>query len=185
MPEKPKILRQSQIAKTRLFGVEQVELRFSNGEERTYERLLSPQIPAVLIVALRSDQQVVLIREYCCGSHQHELSLPKGALDYTDEPLFTAANRELMEETGFGAKRFTELKPLSLSPGYMGHKIHVVLAEDLYEQRLEGDEPEPIEVSFHPLEDIATLVAMSDFTEARSLAALYMVRDIIRARKQV
>src|SRR5690606_21124984 len=94
-----------------------------------------------------------------------------------------AANRELMEEAGYGARQFTELKKLSLSPSYMGHLIHIVLAEDLYEKRLPGDEPEPIEVFEHPLEDIDSLIANEDFTEARSLAALYMARDIVRQRK--
>jgi ADP-ribose diphosphatase len=65
----------------------------------------------------------------------------------------------------------------------MGHLIHIVLAEDLYEKRLPGDEPEPIEVIEHPLEDIDSLIASEDFTEARALAALYMARDIVRQRK--
>ena len=184
MPEKPTILSHELVAKSRLFGIERMELRFSNGEERVYERLCTPSIPAVLVVALKENGNVLLIREYCGGTHSYEVSLPKGAMDHVHEPMFDAANRELMEETGYGAKQFSELKALSLSPGYMGHKIHVVLAEDLYEKRLPGDEPEPIEVIEHPLEDIDALVAREDFTEARSLAALYMTRDIVRARSK-
>jgi len=64
----------------------------------------------------------------------------------------------------------------------MGHIIHVVMAENLYEKRLEGDEPEPLEVIEHSLEDMDTLIGAEDFTEARALAALYMVRDIVRDR---
>lgn len=184
MREKPTILSHEIVAKSRLFGIERLELRFSNGEERVYERLRTPSIPAVLVVAIKDSGHVILIREYCGGTHAYEVSLPKGAMDHPHEPMFDAANRELMEETGYGARKFTELKALSLSPGYMGHKIHVVLAEDLYEQRLPGDEPEPIEVLEHPLEDIDALVARDDFTEARSLAALYMTRDIVRARSK-
>ncbi|MGB3620927.1 MAG: ADP compounds hydrolase NudE, partial [Ketobacter sp.] len=61
--------------------------------------------------------------------------------------------------------------------------IHIVLAQDLYPKTLPGDEPEPLEVVEHPLEDIESLLAMDDFTEARALAALYMARDIYRKRK--
>ena len=179
MHTKPEILKTELIARSRLFGIERVELKFSNGEEREYERLRTPTIPAVMIVALKDDKTVLLIREYCCGTENYQLTLPKGAMDL-GERVFEAANRELMEEVGYGAHKFTELKQLTLSPGYMGHTIHVVLAENLYEKRLEGDEPEPLEVIEHSLEDMQTLIGAEDFTEARALAALYMVRDMAR-----
>ncbi|RLU00629.1 ADP compounds hydrolase NudE [Ketobacter sp.] len=182
MPQKPTILDHQLVAESRLFGIERLQLRFSNGEERVYERLRTPRIPAVLVVAVKDNGNVLLVREYACGTHNYQLALPKGAMD-GHETVFEAANRELMEEAGYGARAFTELKALSMSPGYMGHMIHVVLAEDLYEKTLSGDEPEPLERVEHPLEDIDSLLLMDDFTEARSLAALYMVRDIMRNRK--
>ncbi|MEE2733164.1 MAG: ADP compounds hydrolase NudE [Pseudomonadota bacterium] len=182
MPQKPTILDHQLVAESRLFGIERLQLRFSNGEERVYERLRTPRIPAVLVVAVKDNGNVLLVREYACGTHNYQLALPKGAMD-GHETVFEAANRELMEEAGYGARAFTELKALSMSPGYMGHMIHVVLAEDLYEKTLPGDEPEPLERVEHPLEDIDSLLLMDDFTEARSLAALYMVRDIMRNRK--
>ena len=181
MPQKPIILDHQLVAESRLFGIERLQLRFSNGEERVYERLRTPRIPAVLVVAVKDNGNVLLIREYACGTHSYQLALPKGAMD-GQETVFEAANRELMEEAGHGAHQFTELKALSLSPGYMGHMIHIVMAENLFEQTLPGDEPEPLEVIEHPLEDIDSLLAAEDFTEARSLAALYMARDIIRNR---
>lgn len=181
MTTKPEILKQELIARTRFFGVEQIELRFSNGEERVYERLKAPTIPAVMMVPLTANNTILLIREYSGGTDNYQLTLPKGAMDL-GETIEQAANRELMEEVGFGARHFIPLKKLTLSPGYMGHFIHVLLAEDLYPQRLDGDEPEPLEVIEHPLEDIDTLLARDDFTEARAIAALYMVRDIVRDR---
>ncbi|CBL45485.1 Conserved hypothetical protein [gamma proteobacterium HdN1] len=182
MPVKPKILKREVVAQSRFFGVEQLHLRFSNGVERVYERLRSPRIPAVMVVALKDEDTVLLIREYSGGLDNYQLTLPKGALEL-GEPLFDGACRELREEVGFGARRFKELKRLSLSPGYMGHMIYVVLAEDLYPAPLDGDEPEPLEVVEHPLEDMDRLIRAADFTEARALAALYMVRDLIRERR--
>ncbi len=183
MTTKPEILKQELIARTRYFGVEQIELRFSNGEERVYERLKAPTIPAVMMVPLTERNTVLLIREYSGGTDNYQLTLPKGAMD-PGETVEQAANRELMEEVGHGAKQFTRLKKLTLSPGYMGHHINVVLAEDLYPERQDGDEPEPLEVIEHPLEDIDGLLARDDFTEARAMAALYMVRDMVRSRKR-
>ena len=183
MTTKPEILKKELIARTRFFGVEQLELRFTNGVERVYERLRAPMTPAVMMVPLKDDNTVLLIREFSGGTEDYQLTLPKGAMD-AGETVEQAANRELMEEVGYGANKFTKLKKLSLSPGYMGHMINVMLAEDLYEQRLEGDEPEPLEVVEHPLEDLDALVLREDFTEARALATLFIVRDMIRARRQ-
>lgn len=177
----PEILDRRIVARSRLFAVEQLELRFANGVERTYERLITPPIPAVLVVPLIDERTVLLIREYGAGVERYELALPKGARGH-GEGVVETANRELMEECGYGARMLTPLTELTLSPGYMGHRIVVVLAEDLYPQRVDGDEPEPIEVVPWPLADIDGLLARDDFSEARSLAALYMVRDRQRAK---
>ncbi len=65
------------------FRVEQLQLRFSNGVERTYERLRGKAggLGAVMIVAMTDAEHVVLVEEYCAGSDAYELSLPKGLID--------------------------------------------------------------------------------------------------------
>ncbi len=178
MPKLPEILKR-EIKQSQLFKVEQLELRFSNGVERRYERLLGRVVGAVLIVAVRDDGQVLLIREYACGTHSYELALPKGRLE-AGESILEGANRELMEETGFGARSLQEITSLTLAPGYMAHRTHVVLARDLYPKKLEGDEPEPIEVVPWSLEHLYSLSQREDCSEGRSLAALYLVRDLLQ-----
>lgn len=178
MPKLPEILNR-QVAESQLFKVEQLDLRFSNGVERRYERLLGKAVGAALIVAIRDDGKVLLIREYACGTHSYELALPKGRLE-KNESILEGANRELMEETGYGAKKLTEITSLTLAPGYMAHRTHIVLAQDLFEQKLEGDEPEPIEVVPWSLDDLLALTQREDCTEGRTIAALYMVRDYLQ-----
>ncbi len=173
-------MKRRETARTRLFRVEELLLRFANGVERVYERLSHPPHGAVLVVALLDDDTVLLIREYGAGVEGYELGLPKGAC-HAGEDRLAAANRELMEETGYGAHHLEFLKTVTLSPAYMNHRIDLVLARDLYEKRLPGDEPEPIEVVPWALSDLENLVMRDDFTEARSLAALYMVRDRLAA----
>ena len=72
-----------------------------------------------------------------------------------------------------------KLTALSLAPGYMTHVTHIVLARDLYPEKLEGDEPEELEVVPWPIRDLHTLVARDDCTEGRSIAALYIARDYL------
>lgn len=179
MPVKPVILKQREAARTQLFYVEELSLRFSNGVERTYERLRTGGMGAVMIVAMLDEDTVLLIREYGAGFHDYQLSLPKGAVD-KGETLLEAANRELMEEVGYGANHIEVIKEMSLSPSYMEHTLTVLFASDLYEKRLPGDEPEEIEVIPFKLSQLDELVAREDFTEARAIAALYMVRDKLK-----
>jgi ADP-ribose diphosphatase len=182
MAKLPQILKKSMVAQSRFFTVEELQLRFSNGVERIYERLRTPPHQAVMVVALKDDDTVLMIREYGAGLEAYTLGLPKGALE-VNETLEQGANRELQEETGHGAYQLTVLKDLTLSPSYMNSRLTVVLAEALYESRLEGDEPEPIEVLPMRLSELDEWVWREELSEARSIAALYLVRDILRARQ--
>jgi ADP-ribose diphosphatase len=162
-----------------LFKVEQLDLEFSNGEQRTYERLISRGLGAVIVAAMPDRDHVLLIREYACGVHRYELGLPKGRLE-RGESLIEGANRELQEECGYAARDLVELGHLTLAPGYMTHATHVILARDLYPSRLPGDEPEEIEVIPWPLDKLAELIQRPDCTEGRSIAALFMAREYVR-----
>ncbi|WP_047536256.1 ADP compounds hydrolase NudE [Pseudomonas sp. 11/12A] len=182
MRQKPTVLAREIVATSRLFCVEELKLRFSNGVERTYERLVGKGAGygAVMVVAMLDAEHAVLVEEYC-GTDAYELSLPKGLIE-PGEDVLAAAERELKEEAGFGARQLEHLTELSLSPGYMSQKIQVVLATDLYEERLEGDEPEPMGQSKVNLRELSTLVQNPQFTEGRALAALYLARDLLTQR---
>jgi len=178
MRKKPHILRSETIAKTRIFRIEELDLRFANGVEARYERLHGSSHGAVLVVPLLDADTVLLVREYAAGVHRYELALPKGRAE-EGETLLEAANRELMEEVGYGARRLTHVAALTLAPSYLGHVTHVILAEDLFEKRLPGDEPEEIEVVPWRLAEMTRLLAHEECTEARSIAALYIVKDLL------
>lgn len=180
MNKLPIIHRAKIVASSRLFQVEEVYLEFSNGEQRAYERLVSRGHGAVLVVPLLDDDTVLLIREYCAGTGRYELALPKGKVEQ-GEDIIAAANREIMEEVGYGAHDIRLLKSVSLSPGYMSHHTNLLVARDLYPSRSEGDEPEPIEVVPWKLSALDQLLASEECTEGRSLLALFMVRDQNRA----
>ncbi|WP_146910451.1 ADP compounds hydrolase NudE [Arenimonas daejeonensis] len=160
---------------------ETLDLEFSNGERRRYERLKSGGHGSVIIAALPDPDTVLLIREYAAGTHRYELGLPKGRMD-PGEDVLDAANRELKEEVGFGARKLTRLRAITLAPTYMSHEIHLVMAEDLYPERLPGDEPEELEVVPWRLDALNELMLLDDCSEGRSLAALFIVREILRTR---
>lgn len=174
----PEIKAVRTIARSRFFRIEELDLRFGNGVERTYERLPGSGRAAVMVVAINETNEMLLIREYAAGFHEMQLTLVKGAVD-RGESLEEAANRELKEEIGFGARRIEFIKKLDLAPGHMGFTINLLLARDLYPERLPGDEPEPPEVVAWPLADLETLIVSDEFREARAIAGLFLVRHYL------
>jgi ADP-ribose diphosphatase len=177
MPRKPEILDRRPAARSRIFHIEAVDLRFSNGATRTYERILGSR-DSVMMLPLRDDATLLLVREYAAGSDAYELGFPKGVVE-DGESVLDAANRELREEVGHGARDLRILHRCSLVPGYIQHATQIVLARDLYPSRALGDEPEPIEVVPWPLHDIDGLLARPDFTEARGIAALFLLERFL------
>ena len=181
MRKKPTILAKKLLAKTRLFRIESLDLQFSNGARRTYERLGrgDPGGGAVLIVPMLDDNTVLLIREYSAGVDRYELGLPKGKTDPGENSL-EAANRELKEEVGYGAGKLQQLKSLSVAPGYLEHMTEIVLAENLYAEKLPGDEPEELEVVPWKMDNLNQLFVRDECTEARSIAALFLTREHLK-----
>ncbi|NYZ61613.1 ADP compounds hydrolase NudE [Luteimonas deserti] len=161
------------------YRVERLDLEFGNGERRLYERLHGRGHGAVIVVPMLDADTVLLVREYAAGLHRYELGLVKGRIDAGETPI-EAADRELKEEAGYGARRLDALRTLTLAPTYMSHQATLVLARDLYPERLPGDEPEELEVVPWKLDALHELILREEFSEGRSIAALYMARDWLR-----
>lgn len=158
------------------FQRQHLDLEFSNGERRRFERLVSRGHGAVVVVPMLDEDTVLLVREYAAGLHRYELGLVKGRIDAGETPA-QAADRELKEEAGYGARRVDVLRAMTLAPTYMSHQSWLVVARDLYPEKLPGDEPEPLEVVPWKLSRLDQLMLREDFSEGRSLAALFIARQ--------
>jgi len=178
---KPVINNHKTLSKSKLFTIEQVDLEFSNGEQRQYERIVAPGAAAVLIIPVIDDQHVIMIREYSVGTERYELVFPKGKIDEGEE-ILEAANRECMEEIGYRAQQLTPLGQMSIAPGYLGFITHIILADKLVAEKHAGDEPEELQQVKCNVHKIDELLQQETLTEARSIAALYQVRDILLNR---
>ena len=181
--QKPTILNVETVARSRLFTVESVDLEFSNGVRRVYERMRPTNREAVMIVPI-VDDHLILIREYAVGTESYEVGFSKGLID-PGESVYEAANRELKEEVGFGANDLTFLKKLSMAPSYFSSKMNIVVAQDLYPESLEGDEPDPLPQVRWPLAHMMDLLEDPDFNEARNVSALFLVREWLKGQGRV
>lgn len=178
----PQIRKRTTVASSKLFRIEQLELTFSNGIERVYERMEGTGRGSVMIVPMLDENTILLIREYCAGTHSYELGFPKGLID-AGEVADYAAIRELKEEIGYGANSLQLLKSVAMAPTFFSGDMNIYLAKELYHEKLEGDEPEPLEIVPWKIVDYLTLLARDDFKEARSITALMLVLDQIRGNK--
>lgn len=161
------------------YRMERLDLEFSNGERRQFERLHGRGHGAVIVVPMLDDDTVLLVREYAAGFHRYELGLVKGRIDAGETPE-QAADRELKEEAGYGARSLVHLRELSQAPTYFSLTTQMVIARDLYPERLPGDEPEPLEVVPVRLDALHELILREDFSEGRSIAALFIAREWLR-----
>lgn len=170
----PEILTRQTVARSRLLRIEAIDLRFSNGVERQFERMQGSGRGAVMMVPFLDDDTLMLVREYAAGLHNYQLGFPKGLIDAGETPE-QAANRELKEEIGYGARELIPLKSVTMAPQFFAATMHIFIARDLYPETLPGDEPEPLELVPWSLNKVDALLDQDDFTEARSIAALLMM----------
>ena len=134
-----------------------------------------------MIVPFIDEQTFLLVREYAAGTHSYQLGFPKGLIDPGETPI-EAANRELMEEVGYGANQLDDIHTVSMAPTFFNSRMNIVVARDLYEKRLPGDEPEPLEVIPWRIDQTDELLAREDFNEARGIAALFLAQKWLGER---
>jgi ADP-ribose pyrophosphatase len=128
--------------------------------------------PAVAIVALDLDENVMLVRQPRVAAGGPLLELPAGGVEEGESPL-ASAQRELREETGLHGGDWVEVATFFTTPGYSDEKMHLFLAT-----RLERGEPSPegseeIELVRVPFEEIGSLLA--DIEDAKTLAGLLLL----------
>ncbi|TSE01391.1 NUDIX hydrolase [Skermania sp. ID1734] len=107
---------------------------------RVAEREVVEHHGAVAVVAVDANDKLVLIDQYRHPVGRRLIELPAGLLDKVDEDPLEAAKRELAEETGMGARDWSVLVDVVLSPGFTDEALRVYLAQDLFEAT--RDEPE-------------------------------------------
>lgn len=106
------------------------------------------------------------------------LEIPAGTLDVDGESTLECARRELSEEVGLAAERWTELHSIYASPGYLSERLTIFEATGLSPRRGEADETEEIEVVRLPLAEIDAAIAAVE--DAKTLVALLLLRSRLR-----
>ena len=127
----------------------------------------------VNVIAITTDGQFVMERQYRHAARKISLELPCGVMEEGETPL-EAAQRELLEETGFGGGQWKKLMELSPNPSAMSNTTHCFLAigvEKIAEQHL--DETEELSVLFMTKEEVKRMLNENQICQALMVAPLY------------
>ena len=127
----------------------------------------------VNVIAITKDGQFVMERQYRHAARKISLELPCGVMEEGETPL-EAAQRELLEETGFGGGQWKKLMELSPNPSAMSNTTHCFLAigvEKIAEQHL--DETEELSVLFMTKEEVKRMLNENHICQALMVAPLY------------
>ncbi len=118
-----------------------------------------------------TDPEIVLIRQYRHAAGQFLLELPAGRID-PGEAALAAAKREMIEETGFRAKRWSRLVRYFASPGFLGEWMQIFLAEDLRAGTATPEEDEHIELVRMRLSAALQLLRSGEIHDGKTIVGL-------------
>jgi ADP-ribose diphosphatase len=125
-----------------------------------------------------ADPDVILERQYRHAAGQFLIELPAGRVE-PGESTLAAAKREMIEETGYRAKRWTLLTKYFASPGFLGEWMQIYLARDIREGAATPEPDEQIEILRLPLSEALALVAANKIHDGKTLIGL-MLYDAAR-----
>src|SRR6202011_178482 len=120
-----------------------------------------------------SDPDIIFERQYRHAAGQFLLELPAGRVE-PEESTLAAARRELIEETGYRAKRWTLLTKYFASPGFLGEWMQIYLARDIREGAATPEPDENIEIFRLPLSQALALVAANKIHDGKTLIGLLL-----------
>jgi ADP-ribose pyrophosphatase len=117
------------------------------------------------------DPEVILERQYRHAAGQFLLELPAGRIEPGETPL-AAAKREMIEETGYRAKRWTLLTKYFASPGFLGEWMQIYLAREIRDGLAQPEADEQIEIVRLRLSQAMALVAANKIHDGKTLIGL-------------
>lgn len=169
-----------------LFRVQTDVIREPNGKEVTRDVIRHGGSAVILAIdrsKSKKDPLVLVERQFRHAAQQYLYELPAGKLD-AGEGHLEGAKRELLEETGYQARKWTKLVRYFASPGFLGEWHEVFLAEDLTPGMAQPEEDESIELQFVPLSRLLRLIDKGQIQDGKTIiSVMYYVRSQERRKK--
>ncbi|HMG01838.1 MAG TPA: NUDIX hydrolase [Edaphobacter sp.] len=183
--KKTQVLSSKVVFKGKVFSIYRDEVIEPSGVENVREVIRHNGSVVVLAIDESKnpdDPDVILERQYRHAAGQFLLELPAGRVE-PGEATLAAAKREMIEETGYRAKRWTLLTKYFASPGFLGEWMQIYLARDIRSGVAEPEADEQIDVIRMPLSEALALASANKIHDGKTLIGLMLYDRLRRERR--
>ncbi len=159
--------------------IDTVEL--PDGSIQTREVIKHPG--GVGVIALDSDKNVLMVKQFRPGAKGVLLEIPAGKLEFGENPA-ECGKRELLEETGFVADEFIHLAKFYATPAYCEEVINIYFAKNLTEAEQSLDEGEFLSVEKIAFDKLYSMVLNNEITDGKTVIAVLKLKEILTKEEQ-
>lgn len=164
-----KILRSQQVYTGPVFGIRRDEVIEPSGVRTTREVITHPG--SVVVLPVLPDGRILLIRQYRHATRQYLWELVAGRMD-PGESVREAAEREMIEETGYRAKRFRVFLDVFPTPGFLEERMYILVADGLTPGEAEPEEDEKIVSKAFTQAEIDKMLKRGTLRDGKTIAGL-------------
>ena len=158
-----------------LLDVRRDEVALPNGRQAGREYIVHPG--AVVVIAWLDNETILMERQHRYPLGQDFFELPAGKIDRGEDKL-AAAERELLEETGYLAQTWTSLAVIHPCIGYSNEAMQLYMAKDLIWQGQSPDPDELLDIISVKLSDALSWVQQGKITDAKSVIGIFWADKI-------
>jgi len=181
---KARTLSSKTVFKGKVFFVTRDEVIEPGGVHATRDVIRHNGSVVILAVDTKTnpaDPGILLIRQWRHAANQFLLELPAGRIE-PGEKLIPAAKRELIEETGYRAKKWSRHIKYFASPGFLTEAMNILLAEDLTLGQATPEDDEKIELHMTPLSEVLRLIHAGKILDGKTLIGVLFYDSLRRQR---
>jgi ADP-ribose diphosphatase len=172
-----KVLRSTELCQGRVFTVRHDEIIEPSGLKAVRDIVVHPG--SVVIIPVLDDGRIVLIRQFRYAAGQYLWELVAGHKEPGEDPA-QGARRELMEETGYTAKRIRKLFEIFPSPGLLSERMDIYLAEGLTKGTAQPEDDEKISQKIVTLAEAERWIRRAKICDAKSIAGILYYSKFVR-----
>jgi ADP-ribose pyrophosphatase len=131
----------------------------------------------------KRDPMIVMERQYRHAAKEYLLEVPAGKMEEGEEPL-AGAKRELLEETGYRAKRWRKMARYFASPGFLGEFMTVFIAEGLTAGTAQPEYDEQLEIELIPLSKLLSMIDEGKVHDGKTLISVMLYERMRKNEKK-